>query len=541
MYTGAKLGLCRRFQILTVSLMAIVLIESAVILYNSMEIKKQSDFMLETRVPLLNGAHDLKLYVLQVQQWLTDISATRGRDGLDDGFAEASNNARLFREQIDQLILLDAQNTARYQAMLPVFSDYYEVGKKMAQAYIDEGPAGGNRMMSSFDEVAEKMTAQVDGFLASMEDETANAIAQQEAVESMTTLSIIFGSLAILLGIGIIYFIMSRALAYLPVILGEMQRVSAGDLTSRVEITRQDEIGGLMRGFQEMKQCLLEMVSKINQTTAQLSTSAEELSVVTAQTSSNIRMQQSETEQIATSMNQMSATVREVASNVSSTSGAAEASNTETETGRQVVETAVDGIHRLAEQIEQTALVISQVEQDSENINKVLEVIGGIAEQTNLLALNAAIEAARAGEQGRGFAVVADEVRTLAGRTQSSTAEINEIIEKLQSGSRNAVAVMNRSRGQARSVVEQAVLAGTSLQTIAKSVSQINTMSAQIATAAEEQSAVTDDMNQSIVRINDMAIQNATGAERISMSGHALAGMVAELQGLVGRFRVQQA
>lgn len=539
MDTLGRLGLQRRFQILSLALAAVVLIESAIVLINSIHIRQQSVRLAETQIPLLSGAHDLKFYVLQVQQWLTDISATRGRDGLDDGFASAKNNARLFRSQIERLIALDPPHADRYREMLPVFNEYYDVGIKMAQAYIDEGPAGGNRMMPAFDKVAEQISARVDGFLLRMEDETHQAIIRQEGVESTTSLSVVFGSLAILLGIGIIYFIMSRALACLPVILNAMQRISDGDLTADIAITRQDEIGGLMQGLQAMKQGLTEMVSKINQTTARLSTAADDLSVVTHQTSGNIRTQQSETEQIATSMSQMSATVSEVARNVSSASGAASEANVETEHGRQVVEAAVDGIQGLAAQIENTSLVIAQLERDSETISRVLEVIRGVAEQTNLLALNAAIEAARAGEQGRGFAVVADEVRTLAGRTQASTAEINGIIENLQTGSRNAVLVMEQSRGQARSAVEQAVLAGTSLQTIARSVSQIDTMSAQIATATEQQRAVSEDMNRSIVRINEMALQNAVGAEQTSIAGRELASMVGELEAMVNRFRVR--
>ncbi|PLX59828.1 methyl-accepting chemotaxis protein [Sedimenticola selenatireducens] len=296
-----------------------------------------------------------------------------------------------------------------------------------------------------------------------------------------------------------------------------------------------------MQGLQFTQLRLLEMISQIGATTAQLSTVAEEVSVVTTQTSANIQQQQSETDQIATAMNQMSATVREVAESVGNTANAAKGANTEAGKGRKVVEEAVQGVQQLAGQIEQASEVMAGVERDSENINTVLDVIKGIAEQTNLLALNEAIEAARAGEQGRGFAVVADEVRTLAGRTQESTAEIHQIIEKLQSGSRAAVQAMNQSREQARSVVDQSSLARSSLTTIVDSVSKIDEMSSQIATAAEEQSTVTEDMNRNIVRINDMATQNALCANQTSQAGQALARMAAELQGLVGQFRVEGA
>jgi methyl-accepting chemotaxis protein len=236
-------------------------------------------------------------------------------------------------------------------------------------------------------------------------------------------------------------------------------------------------------------------------------------------------------------MNEMTATVRDVAKNAELAAESAGEANALTQAGQGVVATTVTGIGALAQEIDGAAGTIQTVKEDSVKIGSVLDVIRGIAEQTNLLALNAAIEAARAGEQGRGFAVVADEVRTLASRTQGSTQEIQGMIKSLQSGTEQAVAVMESSRSKAQASVEQAHQAGASLTAISRAVNNISDMNAQIASAATEQESVSEEINRNITIISQVANESAQGAEQINAASQDLARLATELQSAVAQFK----
>ncbi|MCU7922437.1 MAG: methyl-accepting chemotaxis protein, partial [Candidatus Thiodiazotropha sp. (ex Dulcina madagascariensis)] len=270
----------------------------------------------------------------------------------------------------------------------------------------------------------------------------------------------------------------------------------------------------------------------------QLASAAEETSVVTAQTTAGINQQHTETDQIATAINQMNATVHDVAQNAVHAAEATRNADASSEEGKKVVDKTIEAINQLATEVEQAAKVIHELEQETENIGSVLDVIKSIAEQTNLLALNAAIEAARAGEQGRGFAVVADEVRTLAGRTQQSTQEIEEMISRLQTGANKAVQVMETGKTKTLVGVEQAAAAGKALETINAAVESINNMNTQIASAAEEQSSVTEEINRNITNISQVAEQTSSGAAQTAQASDDLARLAEQLKGLVAQFKV---
>jgi len=311
-----------------------------------------------------------------------------------------------------------------------------------------------------------------------------------------------------------------------------------GDLTQRLDEEARTELGTLSHWFNTFVDKVQAVVGQVQEVSEQLASAAEETSVITDQTNSGVQEQQVATRHVATAMEQMVATVHEVARNTSNAANATEVANEEMDKGSQVVTRTVDRISQLAAEVGQSADIIQQLAKDSESVGGVLDVIRGIADQTNLLALNAAIEAARAGEQGRGFAVVADEVRTLAGRTQQSTQEIQEMIERLQTGAVSAVDTMERGRENAQASVCDAALAGHSLESITSSVTSIRDVNTQVASAAEEQSAVAEEIKGSIINISEIAERTALGAQETSRASEHLAELSNRLQSLVGGFKI---
>ncbi len=315
------------------------------------------------------------------------------------------------------------------------------------------------------------------------------------------------------------------------------QQVAGGDLTQAQRVTRRDELGQLQQAMADMTQSLRSLIGRIGGGVGQIATAAEQLSAVTAQTSAGVQKQRVETEQVVTAIHQMSATVQEVAQNAEQASQAANEADRQARQGDLVVQDAVVQVGNLAGEVEESANAIEALHAESGRIGSVLEVIRAVAEQTNLLALNAAIEAARAGEQGRGFAVVADEVRALARRTHDSTEEIEGLIRNLQRVAQDAVEKMQSSRNLTQRTVELANEAGVALGRITESVSTIEQMNQQIAAAAEEQSAVAENISESVTRVHDIGEQSASASEQTASASAELARLGTELQALVKQFR----
>ncbi|WP_429098914.1 methyl-accepting chemotaxis protein [Aeromonas veronii] len=372
-------------------------------------------------------------------------------------------------------------------------------------------------------------------------DRVANLLTKQSeaSYERAKLLSTTVGALTLLFVVIVAWLLIRQIRNPVMTLLEQTRQVAAGNLTSQLDMKQfsHDELGKLAQGFNEMQSNLRMLVNEVSSSVVQLGAAAEEISAVAQQSANNMGAQQHELNQLATAMNEMQATVQEVARNTNDAASAATSASDTAAQGSETVNDSIGRIEKVATAIEETALVIRQLGDDSRNIGMVLEVIQGIAEQTNLLALNAAIEAARAGEQGRGFAVVADEVRTLAKRTQDSTSQINHIISELQQRANEAGITMQQSQDMMSETVHTAREAGASIAEISSSVNSISHMNIQIATATEEQGAVSEELNRNVVNISNASEEVATGAKQMAQACNDLNLLATQLQEVVRKFR----
>ncbi|MDE3739655.1 methyl-accepting chemotaxis protein [Pseudomonas resinovorans] len=525
---------------------------------------------------------DNQRLALEAANWLV-VSASNSLDVLQSGLNEdgvdllkssqGAEGAELVTQggQISRVyqLLLQALNQARLRleqsrgtegAGAPQIQEALDAQKLAAElrdAMQDPGYAAvlteviGN--VDSFNERLKDYTASLEQqrqeymHLATQADRVVQAVerayelqkADMRAQQDASSLLILLAAaLALVIGLAATALISLLIVRPLRRVISLARQIAEGDLSARIEVQRRDEIGQLMEAMQGMSGNLRDMVGRLQGGVAQISSSAQALSSVTEQTRVGVNGQKEETDQVATAMSQMAATVQEVARNAEAAASSTEAADNRVSTGSQVVRQTLERVTQLARAMEETTSSIQRLSQDTQSIGTVLDVIKSVAEQTNLLALNAAIEAARAGEQGRGFAVVADEVRALARRTQQSTAEIERLIATLRDGVRSSVEHMQQSESLVGLTVQDANLTEEALAGIADAVTLIHQMNQQIAAAAEQQSAVAEEINRSVTSIRDIADQSAMAMDETATSSVQLARLGQELQGMAGHFRL---
>jgi len=530
-----------RYKILFLSVMGIggILIYFA---YNYSVASANAERLTEIRdiaYPMLENT-DINLVRLDKIKGMLIAAASEGEDEL---VIEADALAEATQKTFAQMAEINRHDAETIKTIQQEFAHYFALAREMTVGIIS-----GSLALDQIQKKAEVMNVAMkklqDDLQAFREKNYADFTGKITKTDEAAQQALMFG---LLIGAIVLISLLIATPLIISMITGNLNQVIAslkematggGDLTRRLESRSNDELGELAQWFNRFIEQLQSVIAELKNTSVQLSSSATEVSAITEESNQQVARQESETELVATAINEMAATVQEVANHANNAATATQEADQEARQGQKIVTSTVDAIDALSGGINNAAEVIQKLESDSQEIGTVLDVIRGIAEQTNLLALNAAIEAARAGDQGRGFAVVADEVRTLASRTQESTQEIDQMIERLQGGSRDAVKVMNASREQAQDLVGQAAQAGESLQTITQAVNNITDMNLQIASATEEQSNVALGIDTSIITIRDISVETARSVEQASSSSEKAVALADKVQKLVNRFKV---
>jgi len=477
----------------------------------------------------------------QVQDWKNVLIRGHNEEQRKKYWANLLKKHEYVQQEV-QLLIKDVHD-AQIEQQLHVFKSEHgallPLYEKALNTFVNTGfdHVAGDQQVKGIDKkpsqtlvvISKNLSKSIANIVATSEKHAADSV-------KVTVISLVI-SLALAF---LIFLIMVKKIIVTPAqsVARDISLMASGDFSHEIIAYSADELGQVADSASVLREDIGNIVNQINQSVFKLSTSAEEMAHITEQSNQSMTQQRLETDQVATAMNEMTATVHEVAQNAQLAADSANQANGEVNTGQGVVNESISAISKLVQQVEKAADVIHALENDSVEIGSVLDVIRGIAEQTNLLALNAAIEAARAGEQGRGFAVVADEVRVLAQRTQTSTQEIQNMIEKLQSGAQQAVEAMNQSRSQADVTRDTAARAGQVLTSITNSVTNINDMNTLIASSAVEQNSVAEEINRSIVSISQGAEVASEGAAHTAQTSEDLRNVAEELKHVISRLKV---
>ncbi|MDH1696298.1 methyl-accepting chemotaxis protein, partial [Pseudomonas sp. GD03766] len=511
----------------------LVLFMGLIALYETRQMDKATDEIRVTWIPAVIALGNMstnlgRARAVTLRAALDDNPSDRERNlQMLNGINTELNNA--LKDYADTIIAAD--DRALFNAFSAAYQHYFELQTRVLQ----DIQAG--RMDDAKQQISGPLTQRADSMMQAMAAliayngtgaEQASQRSSDVADEAFTAL--VASLVVIMLALAAIATVLTRSIVVpLADALAVAERVATGDLTREIRVTGRDEPAMLLRALSRMQGSLRDTIRQIAASSDQLASASEELHTVTEDTSRGLHQQSAEIDQAATAVNQMTAAVEEVANNAVSTADASKGADQTTRDGRDQVNQALASIQHLVADVTGTSVEIEQLASNANEISRVLDVIGAIAGQTNLLALNAAIEAARAGEAGRGFAVVADEVRALAHRTQQSTAEIEQMIAGIQNGTERAVAAMHSSQGRATGTLEVAQSAGQALEVIAEAIASINQRNLVIASASEEQAQVAREVDRNLVNIRDLAMQTSAGANQTSAAAQDLSRLAVDL------------
>ncbi|MBC3957787.1 methyl-accepting chemotaxis protein [Pseudomonas sp. DOAB1067] len=441
-------------------------------------------------------------------------------------------------QAIYERLISDSNERALYNQYVQLLGEYRELESRMKTLTLADKVKElqdllNNEMLSNSDQMNVVLSKLVEINTVQL-----TQVKKQAADEYASAFNLVIGLLvaATLLTIVFAWMLIQSITRPIAAALSAAETIAQGNLTHPIKVDGTDEAGRLLLAMKTMQDKLRDTLQRISGSATQLASAAEELNAVTDESARGLVQQNNEIEQAATAVNEMTSAVEEVARNATSTSEASRNATASAGDGRDLVLETVGAIERMSTDVQATAELIGNLANESRDIGKVLDVIRGLADQTNLLALNAAIEAARAGEAGRGFAVVADEVRALAHRTQQSTSEIERMIGSIQGGTEQAVSSMRNSTERAESTLNIAKGAGLALDTINTAVEEINERNLVIASAAEEQAQVAREVDRNLVNIRDLSAQSTTGANQTSAASTELSRLAVDLNSMVGRF-----